>query len=72
MGLLHLGGAVNERDEDDGAVGNRDARFALGVIGMWEAGEPNANAFQALGPRRMGACPTFLDRPHLHQLPDRR
>jgi FAD/FMN-containing dehydrogenase len=46
VGFLHLGGAVNQRDEDDGAVGNRDARFALGVIGMWEAGEPNANAFQ--------------------------
>jgi FAD/FMN-containing dehydrogenase len=46
VGLLHLGGAVHEHDEDDGAVGNRDARFALGVIGKWEAGEPNANAFQ--------------------------
>jgi FAD/FMN-containing dehydrogenase len=46
VGLLHLGGAVNERIEEDGAVGNRDARFALGVIGMWEAGESNANAFQ--------------------------
>ena len=46
VGLLHLGGAVNEPDEDDGAVGNRDARFVLGVLGMWEAGEPDANAFQ--------------------------
>ena len=46
VGLLHLGGAVNERDEDDGAVGNRNARFVLGVLGMWEADEPNANAFQ--------------------------
>jgi FAD/FMN-containing dehydrogenase len=46
VGLLHLGGTVNERDEDDGTVGNRDARFVLGVIGMWEAGEPNASAFR--------------------------
>jgi hypothetical protein len=46
VGLLHLGGAVNERDEDDGVVGNRDARFALGVIGMWEADEPNASTFR--------------------------
>ena len=46
VGLLQLGGAVNERDEDDGAVGNRDARFALGVIGMWKPGDPNANAFE--------------------------
>ena len=28
LGLLHLGGALNERDPDDGVVGNRDARFA--------------------------------------------
>jgi FAD/FMN-containing dehydrogenase len=46
VGLLHLGGAVNERDEDDGTVGNRDARFVLGVIGMWEAAEPNADSFR--------------------------
>ena len=33
--MLHLGGALNERDEDDGAVGNRDARFAIGAKAMW-------------------------------------
>lgn len=46
VGLLHVGGALNEHDGDDGAVGNRDARFACGVIGMWEPGEPNADAFR--------------------------
>ena len=46
VGFLHLGGALNERDADDGAVGNRDARFALGVIGMWEPDEPNADLFR--------------------------
>ena len=46
VGFLQLGGALNERAEDDGAVGNRDARFALGVNGMWEAGEPNAEMFR--------------------------
>ena len=45
--LLHLGGALNERDADDGAVGNRDARFAIGVIGMWEPDEPGADTFPA-------------------------
>jgi hypothetical protein len=45
MGLLHLGGALNEHDEDDGAVGNRDARFACGALGMWEPDEPGADAF---------------------------
>jgi FAD/FMN-containing dehydrogenase len=44
IGLLHLGGALNDRDWDDGAVGNRDARFAVGVNGMWESGELDADA----------------------------
>jgi FAD/FMN-containing dehydrogenase len=46
VGLLHLDGALNERDWDDGAVGNRDARFAIGVNGMWEPGEPDADAYR--------------------------
>ena len=46
VGFLHVGGALNEHDAADGAVGNRDARFALGVIGMWEPGEPNADTFR--------------------------
>jgi FAD/FMN-containing dehydrogenase len=45
IGLLHLGGALNERDGDDGAVGNRDARYAYGVIGSWQPDEPGAAAF---------------------------
>ena len=27
IGILHVGGALNERADDDGAVGNRDARY---------------------------------------------
>jgi UDP-N-acetylenolpyruvoylglucosamine reductase len=46
VGILHLGGALNERPEDDGAVGNRDARFVVGVKAMWEAGNPNSAAIQ--------------------------
>ncbi len=42
VGFLHLGGALNEHPDDDGAVGNRDARFAVGAFGMWEPGEPDA------------------------------
>ena len=45
LGILHLGGALNEHAGDDGAVGNRDARFALGVLGMWAPGEPGAERF---------------------------
>ena len=40
IGILHLAGALNERAEDDGAVGNREARYVVGVKGMWEPGEP--------------------------------
>jgi hypothetical protein len=46
IGILHLGGALNERAADDGAVGNRDARFLVGVNGKWQAGEPGAVLFQ--------------------------
>jgi FAD/FMN-containing dehydrogenase len=47
VGFLHLGGALNERAPDDGAVGNRDARYALGVNGMWEPDEPDAERYRA-------------------------
>jgi FAD/FMN-containing dehydrogenase len=46
VGFLQLAGALNERDEDDGAVGNRDARYACGVNGRWHANEPRADEFQ--------------------------
>jgi FAD/FMN-containing dehydrogenase len=46
VGFLHLGGALNERDGDDGAVGNRDARFAYAANGVWEPDEPDAAAFR--------------------------
>ena len=46
LGILHLGGALNERPEDDGAVGNRDARFAIGANGMWAPGDPGAETFE--------------------------
>ena len=41
IGILHIGGALNEHDEDDGAVGNRDARYAIGAKAMWDPGEPD-------------------------------
>jgi FAD/FMN-containing dehydrogenase len=45
IGFLQLGGALNERDPNDGAVGNRDARFAMGVNGSWAPGEPEEEAY---------------------------
>jgi FAD/FMN-containing dehydrogenase len=41
IGILHIGGALNERDEDDGAVGNRDARYAIGAKAMWAPDAPD-------------------------------
>ncbi len=35
--IFHLAGALNDRDDDDGAVGNRDARFISGFSGVWPA-----------------------------------
>ncbi|CAN5396481.1 FAD-binding oxidoreductase [soil metagenome] len=46
LGFLHIGGALNEHDEDDGAVGNRDARYVIGANGMWDPDEPDAAAFR--------------------------
>ncbi|WP_255195935.1 FAD-binding oxidoreductase [Halorarius litoreus] len=44
--VAHLEGALNERDGDDGVVGNRDAKFVYGAAGMWEPDEPRAEEFQ--------------------------
>jgi len=39
--IFHIGGALNQRDEDDGAVGNRDAQFISGFSGVWPPGVPD-------------------------------
>jgi FAD/FMN-containing dehydrogenase len=38
--FFHMGGATNEHDEDDGAVGNRDAQFACVIQAMWPPDSP--------------------------------
>jgi FAD/FMN-containing dehydrogenase len=38
--IFHLGGALNERADDDGAVGNRDARYLSGFSGTWPPDMP--------------------------------
>nr|WP_276316532.1 BBE domain-containing protein [Halomonas flagellata] len=40
--LSHLGGALNELDNDHSAVGNRDARYVFNVGGAWEQPEDDA------------------------------
>jgi FAD/FMN-containing dehydrogenase len=39
--VIHLAGALNERADDDGAVGNRDARYMTAFAGQWPAGVPD-------------------------------
>ena len=38
--VFHLAGALNEHDDDDGAVGNRDARHMVGFADAWPADTP--------------------------------
>jgi FAD/FMN-containing dehydrogenase len=39
--VIHLAGALNERADDDGAVGNRDARYMTAFAGQWPAEAPD-------------------------------
>ena len=60
--LFHVAGALNERAEDDGAMGNREAGFACVVQAMWAPDAPTAesnrdwvrNAWTALKPFSTG------------------
>ena len=38
--IFHLAGALNERADDDGAMGNRQARYVTGFAGAWPATDP--------------------------------
>ena len=38
--LFHLAGALNERGDDDGAMGNRDAAYVMAFAGSWPATDP--------------------------------
>jgi FAD/FMN-containing dehydrogenase len=38
--VFHLAGALNERADDDGAMGNRRARYVSGFAGAWPAPDP--------------------------------
>jgi FAD/FMN-containing dehydrogenase len=39
--IFHIGGALNDHVEDDGAVGNRYARFLSGFSGVWPTHVPD-------------------------------
>jgi FAD/FMN-containing dehydrogenase len=60
--LFHIAGAISERSPDDGAVGNRDAEYMMGVAGAWTPDDPGAErhvgwvrgAWEALRPHATG------------------
>ena len=45
--IFHVGGALNERADDDGAVGNRDAQFITGFSGVWKPDDPRGDEHTA-------------------------
>jgi FAD/FMN-containing dehydrogenase len=45
--VAHIGGALNDRAWDDGAVGNRDVQFVYGAAADWESGDPRAEEYVA-------------------------
>ncbi len=62
MFLAHVQGAIGEKKADDGAVGNRDAKYVLVIVGGWEP-DPDLddvniawvrNAWQSLRPFSTG------------------
>ena len=60
--VFPIGGALNERAGDEGAVGNRDARFVSGFSGVWPPDDPRGDehidwvrsAWQAIRPFSTG------------------
>jgi hypothetical protein len=44
---FHMAGALNERPEDDGAVGNRDAAFLTGFASCWPPSDERAEQHKA-------------------------
>jgi hypothetical protein len=45
VSIAHIGGALNERSGDDGAVGNRDARFVNATAAHWRPLDPRADEY---------------------------
>ena len=56
---FHIGGALNERDEDDGAVGNRDARYVAAIAACWPPGDERAEEHLAWARRSWEAVRPF-------------
>jgi FAD/FMN-containing dehydrogenase len=44
--LFHIGGALNTRPEDDGAVGNRDAAYVCIIAASWPERDPAGGGYR--------------------------
>lgn len=56
---FHIGGALNERDEDDGAVGNRDARYVSAIAACWRPDDERTEEHLAWARRSWEAVRPF-------------
>jgi hypothetical protein len=54
--IFHLAGALNDHEDDDGAVGNRDAHYIGGFNATWPPGAP-ADPHVAWARGRVGTDP---------------
>ncbi len=45
--LFHIGGALNDHPEDDGAIGNREAAYACVIQSMWREDDPRGSSNRA-------------------------
>ncbi len=45
--LFHLGGAINDHPEDDGAMGNREAAYACVMQATWSEGDPARDGYRS-------------------------
>jgi len=57
--LFHLEGALNTHAEDDGAVGNRDAKYVLAFNAMWPPPDPRSAEHVAWARESLARCRPF-------------
>ncbi len=57
--IFHLGGALNEMSDDEGAVGNRDAAYVTGFTGSWAPDDPRGDEHMAWARNSWAAVQPF-------------
>ena len=57
--LFQMGGAIGDRPEDDGAIGNREAAFACVIQATWPEGDPAGSAHRDWARRSWAALRSY-------------